>query len=95
MPNFNWTGDMYKLPEDPSLTTEPAATSLAEALPREMARVRDELLPQYLSLANTPGVFVGFAVANLRIELDLAAQALASGDVVAMLRSYEALKGCE
>jgi hypothetical protein len=69
--------------------------TLGDALPREMARVRDELLPQYLSLANTPGVYVGFAVTSLRSALDMAAKAMAEGDVGAMLRAYEVLKGCE
>jgi hypothetical protein len=62
--------------------------TLAEALPREMARVRDELLPMYDAIPT--GVF---AATMMRADLDRAAKALASGDVVEMLRVYESLKG--
>ena len=63
-------------------------SSLGTKLPEEMVRVRDEVLPLYLEIG-PPGAF---AVAMIRGELDAAAKALAEGDVVAMLRSYEALK---
>lgn len=64
-------------------------SNLAEALPAEMARVRDEVLPLYLGIggAGLP------ATSLMSIALDTAAEALASGDVVAMLKSYESLKG--
>jgi len=67
--------------------------SLGEALPREMARVRDEVIPQYqhtdpmLARACAPALFM------MRRSLDLAAKAMAEGDVVAMMRCYEDLKG--
>lgn len=61
--------------------------SLAEALPREMARVRDELLPMYDSIPT--GVI---AATMMRRDLDRATKAMAEGDVVEMLRSYESLK---
>jgi hypothetical protein len=63
--------------------------SIGEALPAEMTRVRDELLPIYLSIG-PPGLF---AVASMRRALDEARRALAECDVVAMLRVYEELKG--
>ena len=63
-------------------------TTLGDALPREMARVRDELLPMYDAIPT--GVF---AATMMRADLDRAAKALAEGDVVAMLRVYESLKG--
>lgn len=66
-------------------------SSLAEALPAEMARVRDEVLPAYLEIG-PPGAF---AVAMMRADLDRAAQAMASGDVVGMIRAYESLKDCK
>jgi hypothetical protein len=67
------------------------SVSLAEALPREMARVRDEVLPCYeLPILNGTG---RFAAAMMRSDLDRAARALASGDVIEMLQVYEALKG--
>jgi len=61
--------------------------NLAEALPAEMARVR-EMLPVYDSIPT--GVF---AATMMRRSLDEAAKAAASGDVVAMIRAYEDLKG--
>ena len=63
-------------------------SSLGEALPREMARVRDHVLPYY-----TPEVNGQWAAANMRASLDAAAKAMIEGDVVEMLRVYEELKG--
>lgn len=65
------------------------STTLAEALPREMARVRDEVMPLYLEIG-PPGAF---ALAMMRADLDRAAKAMVSGDTVAMIRVYESLKG--
>ncbi len=62
---------------------------LGVALKREMARVRDEVLPQYEE-AGLPG-----AASLMCHDLDWAATVLAEGDVVAMLHAYEALKGWE
>ena len=62
--------------------------SLGEALPREMARVRDELIPIYQSI----GVAGSFALILMRKALDDAAKALAEGDVIAMIRVYQELK---
>ena len=59
--------------------------SLGTALPSEMSRVRDELIPMYESIG-APGIF---ALTMMRQELDTAATALAEGDVVQMIRSYE------
>lgn len=67
--------------------------TLGEALPREIARVRDEVLPEYLALEGTPGVFVGFAVNMMRRDLDAASKAMIAGDTVEMIRVYESLKG--
>lgn len=61
--------------------------SLATALPKEMARVRDELLPTYDSIPT--GVF---AATLMRQALDTAAQALAEGDVVKMIHAHHTLK---
>lgn len=63
--------------------------ALADALPAEMARVRDEIMPLYVEIG-APG---GLGLAFMRQSLDNAAKAMASGDVVAMLRAYEDLKG--
>ena len=65
--------------------------SLGEALPKEMARVRDEVLPRYLEI----GKAGAFAVAAMRSELDAAAKALAEGDIPLMMEAYESLKGCK
>lgn len=61
--------------------------SLGEALPREIARVRDEVLPEYLKIPT--GIF---AATLMRQALDGATKALAEGDVVAMIRWYQELK---
>jgi hypothetical protein len=63
--------------------------TLGEELPKEMARVRDVLMPMYRGI----GPAGGFALAMMKAALDRATTALVEGDVVEMLRSYEALKG--
>lgn len=64
--------------------------TLGDALPREMTRVRDKVLPAYMAIPE------GRLAANLmRHSLDNARRALAEGDVVAMLTCYEDLKGYE
>lgn len=63
--------------------------TLGDALPKEMARVRDEIMPAYIEI----GPAGAFALACMRRDLDAAARAMALGDVVAMLRAHEALKG--
>jgi len=64
------------------------SNTLGDALPREMTRVRDKVLPHY-----TPEVNGQFAAALMRKALDDAARAMVEGDTVAMLRCYEDLKG--
>lgn len=61
---------------------------LGEALPKEMARVRDVLMPLYQSIGPTGRI----ALVLMRNELDRAAKAMIEGDLPAMIRSYEALK---
>jgi hypothetical protein len=65
--------------------------TLGDALPREMARVRDEVLPAYVEI----GASGAIAATLMRRSLDLAAKAMAEGDVVAMLAAYEDLRGYE
>ena len=67
---------------------EHSVDTLGEALPREMARVRDEVMPAYVEI----GPAGAFALAMMRQNLDEAARALAEGDVVAMVRVYQSLK---
>ena len=62
--------------------------TLGEALPQEMARVRDEVLPAYLEVG-PPGMF---AASCMRQDLDEAAKALAEGDLVKMIQVYQSLK---
>lgn len=69
--------------------------TLAEALPREIARVRDDVLGGFLMLRGMPNVIVEPQIAMVRAELDAAARAMAEGDVVAMLRAYQSLKEYE
>lgn len=65
--------------------------TLGDALPREMARIRDVVMPEYQSI----GPAGGFALAFMRRDLDLAAKALAEGDVVAMISALKALQEYE
>lgn len=62
--------------------------SLGEALPEEMARVRDVVMPAYQEIGAS-GIF---ALAFMRGSLDLAAKALAEGDVIEMIRIYKELQ---
>lgn len=62
--------------------------TLGDALPREMARVRDEVIPPY----QEAGPAGRFALAMMRADLDRAAKALVEGDVAGMMRAYGALK---
>ncbi|MFA6165405.1 MAG: hypothetical protein WC700_02230 [Gemmatimonadaceae bacterium] len=66
------------------------ALSVGEAFPREQERVR-ELLIEYDKL----GPVGAFGALMLRDTLARADAAMASGDVIAILRSYEELRGCQ
>ena len=61
--------------------------SLAEALPKECARVR-EVLGHYKEL----GLVGAFGATFIEIDLRAADIAMASGDVVAMLQAYKKLQ---
>lgn len=63
--------------------------TLADALPREMARVRDVVMPAYQEI----GPVGAFGLAMMRHSLDNAARAMAAGDLVAMIRALEDLRG--
>jgi hypothetical protein len=62
-------------------------SSLGTELPKEMARVRDELLPTYDAIPAGK-----FAATLMRNDLDLATKALADMDIATMIRVYERLK---
>jgi hypothetical protein len=81
---------MCRTPDGREFIAVPDMSSLGEELPKEMARVRDEVVPAYSHPAlNGAGAF---ALMMMRRDLDAAAKAMAEGDVVEMLRAYEALK---
>ena len=63
--------------------------TLGDALPREMARVRDEVIPAYVEI----GAAGALALVMIRADLDEAAKALASGDIERMIRALETLRG--
>lgn len=71
------------------MTADPhAADNLGVALPREMARVRDEVIPAYHAI----GPAGTFALTIMRADLDAAAKAMAEGDTIEMIRVYRSLK---
>lgn len=63
-------------------------STLGTELPKEMARVRDEVIPAYEAIG-APGIF---AITWMKKALDDAAIALAEGDTAAMLAAYDRLK---
>ena len=67
-----------------------ATKTLGTELPKEIARCQ-ELLVQYAEI----GPAGQFVYMMIKMDIDKAVQSLASGDVVAMLDAYVALKGCE
>ena len=62
-------------------------TTLGDELPRQIARVRDEIIPVYLEIG--PGGIP--AVMLMRADLDRASKAMIEGDVVEMLRICQKL----
>jgi hypothetical protein len=65
-------------------------SSIGEDFPNEQARVR-ELLTEYKAI----GPAGAFGALMIEKALQRADQAMASGDVVAIVRSYQELKECE
>ena len=76
-------------PETPS-----DATTVGEDFPIQQTRVR-ELIGHYREIDGIPGVDVKFAIAAIEQVMRRADEAMASADVIRILRSYEELKGCE
>jgi len=62
--------------------------TLGDALPEEMARIRDVVIPAYREI----GSAASFALVFIRRDLDLAAKAMVEGDLSAMLTAYKALQ---
>jgi hypothetical protein len=69
-------------------------SSLAEELPKEIARVR-KVQDNFKELRGMPNVLVEPQIAMMERDISTAIEASASGDVATMLRAYEALKGWE
>lgn len=65
-------------------------TSIGEEFPKEQARVR-EVLASYKAIG-PPGAF---GAAMIEIILREADQAMASGDLVAMLKAFHKMRGVE
>ena len=65
--------------------------TLGEALPNEVARVRDEILPLYEGLGRAGAI----AAAMMREDLDLASKVMIEGDVAGMICVLAKLKEWE
>ena len=63
--------------------------NLAEALPAEIDRVQNEVMPAYrdIGIAGVP------ALSMMRASVQAAIRASAAGDVIAMIAAYKDLKG--
>ena len=64
--------------------------TLGDALPKQIARCQ-ELLEEYKSIG--PSGMFGYSM--IKLDIDRAVKALASGDIVAMLQAYKALEDCK
>ncbi len=65
--------------------------TLGDELPKEMARVRDHVLPHYAAIGPAGAIGAAF----IRADLDRAARAMVEGDLVGMISAYKALKEIE
>ena len=68
--------------------------SIAEGIQNEIKRVT-ELKERYVELRNMPNVIVEPQIAMMQHAIERAVSALAQGDVIEVLRSYEHLKSFE
>lgn len=69
-------------------------SNLAEALPAEINRVR-AVQDTYKELRSLPNVIVEPQIAMMEACIQAGIKASASGEVIAMIRAYEDLKGWE
>lgn len=69
-------------------------SSVGTELPNEINRVR-AIQDTYKALRGMPNVIVEPQIAMMEADIQAGIAASASGDVVACLRAYEALKGWE
>lgn len=63
--------------------------TLAEALPAQIERVQNEVMPAYIAIGN-PGMI---ALCMMRESIRAAHRAMMKSDPVAMIRAYEYLRG--
>ena len=82
--------DNDKTPPRPPEYGAATGSTLGDALPREIERCQ-ELLVAYAEI----GPAGAFGAAMIRADIAAAHKAMMEGDVVAMIRAYEALKGCQ
>ena len=68
--------------------------SLGTEMPAAIKRAR-AVRDTFIELRGTPGIMVEPQIAMMTTEIDEATDALASGDIVRMLRAYEAIKDYE
>lgn len=62
--------------------------SVGTALPKEMARIRDVVIPAYQSCGPASNI----AIAFMKVDLDAAANAMAEGDTIGMIHALVALR---
>ena len=66
-------------------------SSLGEEMPLAIKRAQ-QVRDQFIELRGMPNVMVGAQIAILSHEINAAIDAQSSGDVIAILRAYEAIK---
>lgn len=66
--------------------------NLAEAILKQLKRVREDVLPQYLELRGKPGVNVEFAIATINQTASKAERAAISGDTIEMIKVLKELE---
>jgi hypothetical protein len=73
----------------PDTAKSETTDTVGDALPREMARVRDDVMPAYMEI----GAVGAWALAGMRADLDAAARAMVAGDVAGMAAALNELRG--
>lgn len=68
--------------------------TLADALPDEIKRINEIVIPAYEALVPENPI-VALPLAVIRSQVDAATRILASGDVIAMIQAYKELKEIE
>ena len=66
-------------------------TNLPEAIAAKIREMNEQIIPEYVAIIPIAPM-TALTVAVMRHELNEAVEALASGDVLRMIRSYDAIK---